>query len=213
MLALLLIGVAMALYPGGTGRNPSTRGYSMFQNSLSDLGATIAWGGQDNSLGQRFFLAGFGLATVAIVACLASLVRLYSQSPAARGAARAAVSLGVLASASLAGAALTPEDRNPALHGHFTTLALVAGLVATLLLALATARDERFPRRVPVGWLVLAGVLAGWMTLLPWRPSTDLELAIPVTVQKLVGVALLAVALFQIHQAERVVVESERRPS
>lgn len=204
LLAVLLTGVAMALYPGGTGRNPSTRGYSIFQNSLSDLGASVAWGGQRNTAAAYVFAAGFGLLALAGVACLVTLVRLYSASPAARGAARAAATAGVLSSVALAGAALTPEDRSPALHGGFTTLALVTGLIATLLLARAATRAERFPRRVAIGWLVLAGVLAVWMAFIPWRPTTDLELAIPVTLQKLVGVAVLAVGFFQIREAERV---------
>ena len=198
----VLTGIAMFLYPGGTLLNPSTHGYSFFQNSLSDLGSTVAWGGQPNSRGARFFLSGSGILAVAGVGCFVALVRVYSSSRITRWLAHTAGAAGWLACVCLIGASLTPQDRNFALHGRFTLLALGAFLVATLLLAWVTALNNRFPRRVPIGWLVLALVLVAWFSVMPWAPTTDLALTIPVTLQKIVAVAVLVIFPFQSHEAE-----------
>jgi len=206
----VLTGIAMLLYPGGTLRNPSTRGYSFFQNSLSDLGSTVAWGGQANSHGAVFFVSGSIILALAGVGCLVALVLVYSSSRITSWLAGTAGAVGVLSCAGLMGAALTPEDRNLALHGKFSSLAIGALPVATALLALATALNGRFPRRVPIGWLVLTLVLVAWASVMTWQPTTDLELTIPVTLQKIVAVALLVVLTLQSYEAERVVVDVTR---
>jgi hypothetical protein len=207
----VLTGIAMLLYPGGTLLNPSTHGYSFFQNSLSDLGSTVAWGGQSNSRGALFFLYGAGILSVAGVGCFVALVRVYSASRITRWLAHTAGAAGWLSCAGLIGASLTPQDRNVALHGRFTFLALGAFLAATLLLAWATALNKRFPRRVPLGWLVLALVLVAWVSVMPWAPTNSLALTIPVTLQKIVAVALLVVFSFQSREAERALAQSRAR--
>jgi hypothetical membrane protein len=201
----VLSGIAMLLYPGGTSRNPSARGYSFFHNSLSDLGSTVAWDGQANSRGATFFLAGAIILALSGSGCLVALIRVYSSSRIASRLARAGGAAGLLTCAGLIGAALTPVDRSPALHGRFTLLAIGTFPVATALLALASALDRRLPRRIPMGWLVFTLVLVAWASVMTWRPTTDLELTIPVTLQKVVAITLLVVLTFQSYEAERVV--------
>src|SRR3954452_18896426 len=115
LVAAALTGVAMLLYPGGTFLRPASPGYSFFHNSLSDLGSTVAWGGQANR-GSWFHLAASLILVVAGSACFAALIRVYSSSPRARGLARVAGGLLLLAAAGLTGAALSPPDRHAALH-------------------------------------------------------------------------------------------------
>jgi len=201
--AVVLTGMAMLLYPGGTALNPSTRGYSFFQNSLSDLGSTVAWGGQANSRGALVFFSGAGILALAGACCFVAFVRVYSSSRITWWLTRPAGVAGCLSCVGLIGAALAPEDRNLALHGRFTLLALGAFLIATLLFAWTTAIDGRFSRRVPIGWLALTVVLIAWMSVMPWRPTTELALTIPVTLQKIVALAMIVVFTFQIREAER----------
>jgi len=207
----LLVGMAMLLYPGGTFRNPSTHGYSFFQNSLSDLGTTVAWGGQRNSLGALCLAFGCGIVALAGVGCLVALVRVYSSSGMTRWFAGAAGTIGVLSCVGFIGAALAPEDLFPTLHSQFSALAVQACPVASLLFALVTARDDRFPRRVAAGWLALALVLVAWASVMYWGrpPTTDEWLTIPVTLQKIATVALLVVFWFQSYEAERVLANVE----
>src|SRR5207302_8005455 len=85
-----LAAIAALLYPGGTFRNPSTSGYSLFRNSLSDLGSTIAWNGQSNYYGALFFMSGLGLLALAFAVSSVALVQVYSSSRITRWLARAA---------------------------------------------------------------------------------------------------------------------------
>jgi hypothetical protein len=203
---IVLASVAALLYPGGTVRNPSTSGYSLFGNSLSDLGSTIAWNGQSNYYGARFFTSGLGLLAIACAGTFFVLVRAYSSPPITHRLAGAACVLGILACASLIGAANTPEDRNSLLHGRFTLLACGAFLVATLLFALATALNDRFPRRVPIGWLTLTFLLLTWLLVGPLRLIHDPGLTITISGQKILGIALLAILALESYEAERIII-------
>ena len=202
-LAVILTSVAMILYPGGTLRDPSVRGYSIFQNSLSDLGSSVAWSSEANALGARMFTLAFTLFAISSAACLLALVRIYAASPIVRRVLSIATGIGMLSCMGLAGAALTPPDVNMVLHGHFTTAALLSGIIALLLFAYATAFDRRLPRSVPIGWFALAVVLLAWTVVMRWRPSTDLALAVPVTLQKVVAVAVVLSLVLQSREAER----------
>lgn len=204
VVAAVLTGMAMTLYPGGTFLRPATRGYSFFQNSLSDLGSTVAWSGQANP-GSLFHLAASAILVLAGCAFFVTLVRVYSSSLITRRLARAAGAVVLVAGAALVGAALTPQDRYPALHGQFTLLAVGSFPVATALLSMTTALNARFRRRVPISWFVLTLVVVAWASvMLSARPTTDLDLAIPVTLQKVVAITLVATLIFQSYEAEHV---------
>jgi hypothetical membrane protein len=206
IVAALLFGIAMLLYPGGTLLNPSTRGYSVFQNSLSDLGSTVAWNGQPNPRGALFNLAGCLLLVFAGLGCFIALIHVYSSSTRTSRLARTAGALVLLAAAGITGAALSPQDQYPALHGRFTLTAVCFFPVATALLALVTALDGRFRRRASLGWLVVTVVVLVWVSVMPWRPTTDLQLAIPVTLQKIVALTMLCTLALESREAERVTI-------
>jgi hypothetical protein len=202
LVAAVLTGVAMILYPGGTVLRPATRGYSFFENSLSDLGGTVAWSGQANP-GSLFHLAACLILVLAGGSCFLMLIRVYSSSPTTGFLARAAGAFVLVAGAGLVGAALAPQDRHPALHGQFTLLAVASFPMATAFLTLATARSGRHRRRVPICWGMLTVIVIAWaVVMLSTRPTTDLELAIPVTLQKVVAVTLVAVLILQSFEAE-----------
>ena len=57
-MAFALFVLAMLLYPGGTIRDTSTRGYDFFRNFGSDLGRTTALNGRPNRVSQ--VLSGLG---------------------------------------------------------------------------------------------------------------------------------------------------------
>jgi hypothetical membrane protein len=203
IIAVGLTSIAMLLYPGGTGLDPTTRGYSFFHNSLSDLGSTVAWNGQRNP-GAMFQLAASLILVLAGVGCFVGLIRVYASSRVASWLARAAGVVVLLAGAGLVGAALTPQDRYAALHARCSLLAIGSFPLATALLAAATARNGRLRRRVPIAWLALTFVVVAWALVMPTGPTTDRELAIPVTLQKVVVISLSVTLIFQSLEAERV---------
>ncbi len=104
--SVALAGMAMLLYPGGTIRDPSTSGYSFFQNFLSDLGRTVAWGGQPNYRSAFLFVTSFVILALALAGSFVAFVRLFSSSRNPRLSARTAGAAGVLSLALADGAAV-----------------------------------------------------------------------------------------------------------
>ena len=201
--AAALTVAGMFLYPGGTVLEPTTTGYSLLYNSLSDLGGITGWNGQPNPA-WPFHLAASVVFVVAALAFFGAVLHVYSESSTSSSLCRAAGAVVVLAAAGLIGATLTPHDRYAVLHGRFSMVAVWALPVATALLSAATARDDRFGSRVPLAWLALTLIVMAWMSMmLGPRPTTPLALAIPVTLQKIVAGALVGTVVFQGFEAER----------
>jgi len=205
--AAVLAGIAMLIYPGGTLRDHSTRGYSLTHNFLSDLGSTVTFGGQPNSLDALLFVSSLVIVVLGVGACLAGFVRLFAEDAATRNLARGTAVVGAFVCASFLGVAFTPEDRFMALHVQFTLWAFRAFPLVPLLLAVATARDARFPRRTTVAWLSLALLGVAYAGDLQWGPtlSTSGGLVFQVVAQKIVAVAAVTVIAYESYEADRAV--------
>lgn len=204
-IATLLAVIAMVRYPGGTFRDHSTRGYSLTHNFLSDLGATVAHNGQPNGLGTALFIASLAILVIGLGGCLAGLIRLYARIPAARSLAIAAAAVAFAVCGSFIGVALTPEDRALSLHILFTKLAFRAFPLATLFMALASRAVPDIPKRVTTGWALLTVVLAAYVVILDWGPSTRTPtgLVVQVVAQKVVTISAVLLIVFQTYVADR----------
>ena len=201
----ILAVVAMLRYPGGTFRDHATHGYSLSHNFLSDLGMTVAHNGQPNGVGTVLFVVSLTTLVVAMGGCLVGLVRLYARVPESRTLALAAGAVGLVVCASFIGVAVTPENRMLSLHITFTRLAFRAFPLVALLMALASRADQVVPRRVTIGWVALAVVLAAYVVMLDFGPSTRTPsgLVAQVVAQKIVTVAAVIGIVFQSCEADR----------
>jgi hypothetical protein len=201
--AVALLVIAIALYPGGTHRDSRTSRYSVSQNFLSDLGMTVTHGGHANNVGARVFTARFALLALSIAGCALGFVRFHSTAPRARSFA-AAAGIGVLAaSAGLLGTAVAPADVSPIFHMRSAALASAIAPLALLVFAVASSRDRRLPPGVSVVWIVLAVTVAVWFAI-RWGPGveTDLGLTIQATVQKIVAAVIVGGLLYQTSRAK-----------
>src|SRR5258708_15009296 len=142
-IALIVGAASMLLYPGGTVREESTRGYSFTRNFLSDLGSTVAFNGERKAAGAVLMGVSLVIMVLVLAGSVVAAVRLLSAAPGARPFARVAAVAGVLVCAGFLGVALTPEDRAWRLHMLSTMVAFRSFPVATALLAIATVRDGR----------------------------------------------------------------------
>jgi hypothetical protein len=147
---------AMALYPGGTWWDPTTRGVRFWQNFLCDLEWNPALNGEPNPVGSR-------LAQAAMLFLVAGFVPFWWIAPRlfpARRALGAAVRvLGLTAVAGMVAVALMPSDRCGALHGVAVVFAGVPGLSAAILAAAGMLLpDAAKPARI-------AGLLGAAMLL------------------------------------------------
>jgi hypothetical protein len=203
---LIATAAAMWLYPGGTFLDPSTTRYLFFQNFLSDLGTATTWGRHSNQTGATLFVASELVLALALIAFFAGLVRLHSAHAASRGWARAGGVAGLLVGLCFMGAALLPADRFLALHVYSAKLAFRAILVAAALFAFACARDVRFSRRAAMAWVGLTVVLTLYVVMLEWGPrlTSQANLVIQVTSQKISVAAVMAAFAYLSREAERV---------
>jgi hypothetical protein len=192
----------MLRYPGGTFFDPGTRGYSFFQNSISDLGSAISWSGQPNA-GLPFLLGAAAMLCLGSAAGFVAMSRAYSGSVVNSRLVRVARALVLFAGAALMAASAAPQDQFPRLHGRLTLLALGSFPAGTALLALATHRQAGIRPRVAVVWMALTIVVAAWGALIVRQPVTPVELGVAVGMQKAVCLSLIAALLFQGYEAER----------
>lgn len=204
ILSLVMTGIAIALYPGGTALDHSIRGYSWSQNFLSDLGMTVAYDGRSNMAGALCFVVGLCVLVLALGSVLVTFVRRYAAVPAARSLAYAAGATGLLVCAAFIGVALAPEDRALGWHVRFTLLGFDVLPVVVLFLALA-ARSSRAPRAAITTWALLCAALASYAALLEWGPAlgTSAALTIYVMAQKLAALTLVLTTIWQTVVAER----------
>jgi hypothetical membrane protein len=204
-IAATLAVIAMVRYPGGTFRDHSTHGYSLSHNFLSDLGATVAHNGQPNGAGTVLFIASLAILVFGLGGCLIGLIRLYSRMPASRPWALAAGAVALVVCTSFIGVAVTPENRVLSLHILFTKLAFRAFPLATLFMALASRADPSTPKRVTAVWIGLTAILAAYVWILDWGPSTRTPtgLVVQVVAQKVVAISAVLLIVFQTYEADR----------
>ena len=200
-----LFGLAMLLYPGGTLRDPTTRGYQFFHNFGSDLVNTVTFGGQPNYPSLVLAVGGAALLAAAFGGCCLGFVRLYSSWRNGR-LVHAAAAAGMLACAANIAAAVSPGNRALTRHIWFGYSGFLAEAVASSLFAVATARDDRFTKGVPIAWTAAAGAIAVLVGVAHWGPpaTSDDGLVIHVVTQKIVLGTLWAIFLYQTVQADRV---------
>jgi hypothetical protein len=210
--SIVLGGLAMLLYPGGTRRDPSTIGYRFFQNFLSDLGNTVSFSGQSNRISSILAMAVCGLVVPTVLACILAFVRLYSTSRSGRRIALAAAILAAISCVGMTGVAMSPGNLALIRHVRFSLLTLAPWPVASLLFAVVTVRDDRFRGGVPAAWLALTIVSAGLLSLRLWGPSitTDIGLTIAVTAQKIAMLTGLGVFVYQTCEADRLMARNRK---
>jgi len=206
-----LASVAIALYPGGTLRNPSTHGYRPLQQFGSDLGMSRAWNGQSNRLGAGVFVMGELALAAAIGALVTGMVSI-AASGVSRLLARVAGAAGIVAGSGFVVTAFTAPDRFPVLHVRSAALAFRAACVAALLLTGAILLDPRFTRRTVLSAAGTAFLLLAFVGVTTWGPrlETDLGLVLLVAAQKIVVLAALSTMWHVSRKAERVSNRAER---
>jgi hypothetical membrane protein len=205
--AVLLAAGAMLRYPGGTLLDRATSsGYSLSANFLSDLGMTVAYDGQRNFAGATLFVLSLLLLVVGLGGCVFGFVHLYATSLRSKPWARTAAVFAALACVAFAGVAVTPENAVMNLHVMLTLWAwrLVPGVA--LLLCVASALSDALPPRVAFAWGALAAVLATYVAVLTWGPSTATAAGLreQVIAQKIIAASVVAFLIYLSCEADRI---------
>ncbi len=189
-IAVLLIGAAMALYPGGTWLDRGAPGHDFFRNFFCDLTADRALNGQTNP-GASFGKAGMIVLSAGTGPFWFLVTRLFG------GRVRLVVAIRVLGLASALAAVAVPlvsSQRYGLLHPMLILIAGVPGLLAGALATfglLATKSGPRAPARLAALTAGLAG-LDGALYAVHIVSGEEMTSALLPTLQKLAALALVA---------------------
>ena len=107
---VVLTALAMLVYPGGTGSDAMTRGYSFFTNFFSDLGRTQARNGEPNTMAAPLFFIALSGAGAVLIAFSVAFARFFTRTRLDRALATLGALAGVVAGACFIGVAFTPAN-------------------------------------------------------------------------------------------------------
>ena len=196
---LILSVIAMFTYRGGTRLDPASKGYSFFSNFFSDLGRTISYSGETNTVSAVIFfftLIGLGLSFLGYFLVLPEM---FIDTIEGKKYGKLASLIGKCSVVAFIGIAFAPANLLPLIHDllvitGFTLVAIVSGFAFIL-----TSKDNRFTRKYTVGYLILFIVILGYGSLSLFVPTiiTPTHLLIRATAQKVVVYTLIFSFLFQ----------------
>ncbi len=166
---VVLVGCAMAAYPGGTPYDPAATRYQLAGNFLSDLGATRAWSGQPNPLARLLFGIALAVLGAALIAFAWSWRRFACARGRAVGLGHASAVLGTASGLAFIGVAVTPFDVALVLHNTFViaAFALLLGYVACLTVVMARNGASRVQNAANAAYVVL---VLGYVALVLFGP-------------------------------------------
>ena len=202
---IVLTIVAMFFYPGGTNADPTTVGYSFFENFFSTLGLIEANNGEPNTISAILFFIALSVAGLGLIVYFVATLQFFWESKLQRVLALFGSAFGVWAGISFMGVAFTPADVFGDMHGQFVLWAFEAFFVAVLFYIVVILLNRRYPKRYALVFGVFAVCLAVYIWLLFNGPNIDTVegLRVQVTGQKLIAYAAIIVTLIQAHAAIR----------
>jgi len=184
---VVLTACAMVLYAGGTWLDPSTPGYQLTGNFLSDLGMTHSFSGASNYLSSALFC----IALVSIGSALIAFAWTWRDFAFAAGRApivgMASATFGTLSGLAFIGVAVTPFDLVLTAHNTFVIAAFSCLLLYVSAISIAMWRNSIGGLRLAANLAYLALVLA-YMIVILFGPRLDTDAGhrVQVIAQKIV---------------------------
>jgi len=208
---IILTLVAMVTYKGGTRLDPTSKGYSFFSNFFSDLGRTVSYSGEVNTVSAViFFVALIGLG-LSFLGYFLIIPELFTETDEGIKYSNIVSFIGKCSVVAFIGVAFAPADILPFIHDMlvitgFTLIAIVSGSTFILL-----AKYSRFTRKSRAVFLFLFVVVLSYGSLSLFIPAiiTQTHLIIRVTAQKIVIYTLILSFLFQSYDAWKIIRNKE----
>ena len=168
----VLIGLAMALYAGGTYWNPEAPCYELTHNFLSDLGMTHAWSGRASYASSALFFVALATVGVSLVMFAATWRQFAHAHGRSTFAGRASAALGTASGLAFVGVACTPFDLALLWHNGFVLAAfgLLLGYVIALTIVMATNGASLVQNALNVAYVAL---VIGYVALIFFGPHLN----------------------------------------
>ncbi len=188
---VVLTGLAMWFYPGGTHHNKAAQGYSFFVNYFSDMGRTQALNGMPNRISSPLFSIALGAAGLALALFFVAVSVPFWLGFGQRILCGYGSALGIIAGFCFVGIACTPADLYGSLHRTFVEWAFQTFLLAALIYSWLMFTRRDYPRTGAWIFSFFALGLAAYVALLMYGPGSrdPMGLFIQVLGQKLIAYA------------------------
>ncbi|SVA44333.1 uncharacterized protein METZ01_LOCUS97187 [marine metagenome] len=204
---ILLIILAMFLYPGGTYRDANTEGYILSQNFLSDLGRWSAWNGDQNFYSSFFFSFSFLMVGMVFSIYYWQLPSLFYNDQKVHLFSRIGSVAGILGGIFLVGVGLTPSDIVLGPHNFFATWFIRFFLVSALCYIVVFYRSTVTEAKYGLGYVFFAFLIAVYIGIIEFGPSIKESLSalkIQVISQKLICLTFILSVAFQTYSNKEV---------
>jgi hypothetical protein len=178
----------MSTYGGGTQIDPNNPGYSFFHNFFSDLGTTVSYSGNNNSVSVFLFFMAIFLTGISFMSFFLAIPTIFEDISIDKRIPLTTSVLGVSSSVVFIGIALVPDNLFSGIHDVFVVSAFTLALFAAIIMAFLTYSDKNYSLIFPVGYIIfICLVIAyGGIGLIFFNNYTNLGLFIRVTTQKIV---------------------------
>ena len=154
---VLLLALAMQIYPGGTVERTETVGYLFTENYISDLGRTVSHSGVENTLSFFIFLFAFAIMTCAFFTYFYGNYTFFKKKYSPQGNMfKLGTFFGMCTSLCFLGVALTPADIYLKDHVLFAEYLFRFLFGSSLLLFLSFYKMDQSTRLLSFGYLLLS---------------------------------------------------------
>jgi hypothetical protein len=175
--------VAGFLYGGGTYDDPTTMGYSLFNNFLSDLGLTETFLGKSNLASSLLFTTALSLAGTCLVLFFVALPHLFIGAGVGRYLSVSGSICGVISGASYVGVAFAPANRCFGLHMNLIYVASFSYFITATLYSIAIFLNQDYSNLFAFIFMASAVVLGAYMLFWVFGPE---NLTVQATGQQIV---------------------------
>jgi len=196
---IVLTFIAMLFYRGGTQIDPNTSGYMFFYNFFSDLGLTISYSGESNTISFILFFISISFIGLSYIPFFLTISSTFQNNDIERKMSIACSIIGVFSSVMFIGIAFTPENVFSDIHSLFVFSAFFLAFIASLILAYLTYFNKNYSIIFPLGYMIFSCliVIYGLIGLLFFNNYTTEGIFIRATTQKVVIYYLMICFFFQ----------------
>jgi hypothetical membrane protein len=168
---ILLTGIAMTFYKGGTYIDPSPLGYIFWQNYFSDLGRVIAHSGIPNTISFVLFTTTVSLRGITQILFYISFPSLFKSYPNLRKTNFCASTLGIISGICLVGIAFTPSDTAGSFHDFFVVINYSFAFFSLILYSYVIFKIDKYPNFYAIIFMISAFILGVYFLFLSFTPN------------------------------------------
>jgi hypothetical protein len=207
--------VAMLIYPGGSTTDPTTPGYSFFENFLSELGLTETQAGQPNTTSAVLFVTALSLAGAGLVLFFVAFPQFFLHDRPGKILSGLGSFFGIASGLCFIGIALTPANLLLDAHVWFVMQAFRLFPVAVIFYFVAILRARHYPNRFALVFGVFAALLILYLWLLTRGPDPESfeGMVIQATGQKIISYASIVSIFIQALGAKKIAQVEAGNPS